>query len=517
VTRSPLFLAALASSAVPGLDPVTVEGVRRGPDDLFEVAYLRDTQDRRWVVRAPVSQAAGAMLEDVTTLGTLLSRRLDVAVPTVRGQVVVPEGRAVVYLRLPGRPLDFSALPPGPLAGEVGRTLARVHNLDHLLYDEAGRPAYDAEAHRRRQLSELDRAAATGHVPTALLNRWEDLLEDVSLWRFAPCPIHGSFTGENVLAGFSDDADASSGTVHGVLAWEEARVGDPADDFAELVTLASPDALDSVLEGYAHERHERPDAGLVRRARLAGEMASVRLLLRAVSAGDVHRVDDLAEQLRDLDESIEADDRRHADEDAAREERRRAERAEAFAAAEAAAGRSRPESLPDDAPWDATVPHDPFASPVTGTVATGVVAQGPDDPDGVAAEGDGVVNGVVDGAVEAATAAGPGDEGEGVGDRTGAAVPHTDEVAVVDRDDSPFEIDEAEALPPVDDTNTDTDTDTDTDAAEVRDADGTGDPVVDEHEGASDFVPVRTDGSGDRPARTGAVRGTKKNRGGRRR
>ncbi len=517
MTRSPLFLAALASSAVPGLDPVTVEGVRRGPDDLFEVAYLRDTQDRRWVVRAPVSQAAGAMLEDVTTLGTLLSRRLDVAVPTVRGQVVVPEGRAVVYLRLPGRPLDFSALPPGPLAGEVGRTLARVHNLDHLLYDEAGRPAYDAEAHRRRQLSELDRAAATGHVPTALLTRWEDLLEDVSLWRFAPCPVHGSFTGENVLAGFSDDADASSGTVHGVLAWEEARVGDPADDFAELVTLASPDALDSVLEGYAHERHERPDAGLVRRARLAGEMASVRLLLRAVSAGDVHRVDDLAEQLRELDESIEADDRRHAEEDAAREERRRAERAEAFAAAEAAAGRARPDSLPDDAPWDATVPHDPFASPATSAVTgavTGAGGPGSAAPAAAAADEGGTTDGTgraatgstgptdAPGADEhgsatggSASSAGMVDEGTAVHGRTGAAVPHTDEVAVVDRDDSPFDSDAAEALPPTAD----------------------GDPVVDEPEGASDFVPVRTAGSGDPSLRPTGVRGTKKNRGGRRR
>lgn len=348
---------------MPGLDPVKVEGVRSRPGDPYEVAHVHDSQDRLWSVKAPTTQAAGAMLEDVTTLSHLLGRRLEVAIPMVRGQIAVPEGRAVVYLRVPGRPLDFAGLPPGPLAGEVGRTLAHIHNVEHLLYEEAGLVSYDAEAHRRRQLSELDRAAATGHVPTNLLTRWENLLEDVSLWRFAPCPVHGTFTGENVLASFDDDEDAGSGRVRGVLAWEEAHIGDPADDFAELITTASPEATDSVLEAYAQSRVERPDPNLVARARLAGEMAPLRTLLRALAAGQLGLVEQCAERLRLLDEQTEADDRRHAEEDLERQERARRERAEAFAAAEAAAGRARPENLPDDVAWEATAPHLPFAQP----------------------------------------------------------------------------------------------------------------------------------------------------------
>jgi hypothetical protein len=101
VTRSPLFLAALASSAVPGLDPVTVEGVPSEPGDLFEIAYVQDGQDRRWVVKAPCTPAAGAMLDDISSLSGLLGRRLDVAMPMVRGFAPVPEGRAAVYLRVP--------------------------------------------------------------------------------------------------------------------------------------------------------------------------------------------------------------------------------------------------------------------------------------------------------------------------------------------------------------------------------------------------------------------------------
>ena len=323
MTRSPLFLAALASSAVPGLDPVSVEGVAARSGGLFEVAEVQDSQDRRWVVKAPCTPAAGAMLDDITSLCRLLGRRLDVAVPMFRGHAPVAEGRAAVYLRVPGRPLDFSGLEPGTLAAELGRTLAHIHNIEHLLYEEAGRPSYDAEAHRLRRLSDLDRAAATGHVPTGLLTRWERLIEDVSLWRFAPAAVHGSFVGDNVLASFDDEDDAASGHIRGVLAWEESRVGDPADDFAELVARASPDTLDTVLEAYSQSRVERPDTNLVVRARLAAEMAPLTMLLHALASGQLGLVERTADELRSLDARVDEDDRRHAQEDAARSERTR--------------------------------------------------------------------------------------------------------------------------------------------------------------------------------------------------
>ncbi|MDN5768232.1 MAG: phosphotransferase [Humibacillus sp.] len=520
MTRSPLFLAALASSAVPGLDPVLVEAVRTRPDDPFEVAHVTDSQDRLWAVKVPRTQAAGAALEDVTRLCHLLGRRLEVAIPMVRGQVTVPEGRAVVYLRVPGRSLDFASLPPGPLAGEVGRALAHIHNVEHLLFEEAGLVSYDAEGRRRRQLSELDRAAATGHVPTNLLTRWEHSLEDVSLWRFAPCPVHGTFVGENVLASFDDEADAATGRVRGVLAWEEAHIGDPADDFAELIAVASPDAVDSVLEAYAQSRVERPDANLVSRARLAGEMTVVRTLLRALSAGLLGVVEQASEALRALDEQTEAEDRRHEREDAARLERDRLERSEAFAAAEAAAGRSRPADLPDDAPWDATAPHVPSfdpdahrpaaapnADPVgsldavpSGAVSDGAVSDGAVSDGAVVADDRATQPHIptpdwsepatpeqrapdsADSADEPRTQA--ADDGGPAGGPPPVAGAETDAeaVPVLDRHDATsFEIDQAEALPGGDTSSGDDD------AAGADDEFGV---VVDEHEGASAFVPT---------------------------
>lgn len=318
--RSPLYLAALASAAVPGLDPASVEALPSEEGQQFDVAFVQDTQHRRWVVRAPRTQVAGARMDLTVALLGLLARRLPFAVPTPKGFAALKEGgRAAVYPYLPGQNIRFEALQPGPgLAAELGRTIAALHNADHQIFDEAGLPAYDPDTYRTRRLAELDRAAATGHVPTALLARWERSLEDVSLWRFAPTPTHGDLTGDQVLAVFDDEQDSSTGRVRALTGWEDAKVADPADDFASLVWQASPEAFETVMEAYAHARVERPDKHLETRARLAAEMRLVSDLMTAVSADDRRLVDRHAASLRRLDERI------HAEEEAADDYRREA-------------------------------------------------------------------------------------------------------------------------------------------------------------------------------------------------
>jgi macrolide phosphotransferase len=281
------------------------------PGHQFEVAFVQDTQQRRWVLRAPISAAAGAQMDVSVALLGLLARRLPFSVPTPRGFVNLKEGgRAVVYPYIKGRPLDFEHLPAGPgIAAELGRALAALHNIDLALCEEAGLTSYDPDTYRTRRLSDLDRAAATGHVPTGLLSRWERSLEEVSLWRFAPTPTHGDLTGDEVLAVFEDDKDATTGRVRGLTGWENAKVADPADDFATLVTQASPSALDSVLEAYAAARVDRPDKHLERRARLAGELRLVSELLVAVGSRNPRRIEACAERLRQLEADTHDDAR----------------------------------------------------------------------------------------------------------------------------------------------------------------------------------------------------------------
>lgn len=308
--RTPTFLAAVASAGVPGLDPVSVEALPSVPDQDYDVAFVQDTEHRRWVVRAPRSELAGARMDLTVTLLQLLARRLPFTVPAPRGFVELKGGgRAMIYPYLPGHNLAFDTLPPGAgPAAELGRALAALHNTDPRLFDEAGMPSYDTDSYRTRRLAELDRAAESGRVPTALLARWEHALEDVALWRFAPTPVHGDLTGDQVLAVFEDDSDASTGRIRGITGWEDAKVADPADDFAALVDEADPATVETVLEAYAHARVERPDPNLLVRARLAAELTVLAQLMRADASDDTQAVEGLSSRLRRLDEEVHAED-----------------------------------------------------------------------------------------------------------------------------------------------------------------------------------------------------------------
>ena len=282
-----------------------------GPSRSFEVAFVQDHEHRRWVIRCPRTPAASARLEQSAALLTLLTRRLTMPVPVVKGWVALPEGgRAAVHAYLTGRAIDLASIAPGSsLAVGLGRALAHLHNLDRRVYEEAGVPTYEAEAYRTRRLAELDRAAATGRVPTGLLTRWEHTLEDVSLWRFTTTPTHGGIGSSTILATPDDGAEPD---VKSLLGWESAQVADPADDLAALVGELHSDSLDTVLEAYAHARSDRPDQHLQERARLVHQMQLVRTMMSAVAAGDDDGAEEHARQLRRLDDRLAREDEERA-------------------------------------------------------------------------------------------------------------------------------------------------------------------------------------------------------------
>ena len=170
------------------------------------------------------------------------------------------------------------------------------------MFDEAGVPVYDAETCRTRHLADLDRGAATGHVPTALLSRWERALEDVSAWRFAPTPVHGDLTGGRFLVTFADEEDPETASVRAVTGWEHAKVADPADDFAAIEAECSRETFESIVEAYSLARIERPDRHLRHRAKVVSELRLLTRLLDAVHAAEPPLITRRAAELRVLDE-----------------------------------------------------------------------------------------------------------------------------------------------------------------------------------------------------------------------
>jgi macrolide phosphotransferase len=295
--RSPLALAALASAAIRGLEPVHARILEAAADDV-DVALVEDNLKRHWVVRAPRNAAAGVRMDQEDQLISQLMSWLPFGLPQVEGSAVLRSGgRAVVHRQLKGHPVRPPELVHRPgLAAAYGRAVAAIHDLPVRLVEEAGLPVYTADEYRFRRLAEVDRAAATGQVPTRLLTRWEKAVEEVGAWRFVPCCVHGDLAGENVLV--------EGETVTGVVEWSETRVADPADDLAWLAIGATEPALDGVLAAYTAARREPPDAGLRRRARLSGEFALARWLMHGVGIDDRAIVDDAVQMLADLDATI---------------------------------------------------------------------------------------------------------------------------------------------------------------------------------------------------------------------
>ncbi|HST83832.1 MAG TPA: phosphotransferase [Kineosporiaceae bacterium] len=295
--RSPLALAALASAAIHGMEPIHTSRLVASADDV-DSAQIEDSLKRHWVVRAPRTAAAGIRMDQEAELIDQLMSWLPFGLPQAEGTAPLPTGgKAMVHRRLPGHPIRPLELLHRPgLATAYGQAVAAIHDLPVRLIEDAGLPVYSAEEYRFRRLAEIDRAAATGRVPTRLLTRWERAVEEVGAWRFVPCCVHGDLAGDNVLV--------EAERVTGIMDWSETRVADPADDLAWLAIGSTEPALDSVLAAYIAARRESPDPSLRRRARLSGEFAIARWLLHGVNLDDAAIIEDAVQMLADLDASI---------------------------------------------------------------------------------------------------------------------------------------------------------------------------------------------------------------------
>ncbi|WP_018760264.1 macrolide 2'-phosphotransferase [Arthrobacter sp. 135MFCol5.1] len=295
--RKPIALAAIATAAVPGLTPTAVSSAPDDPAD-FDSALLLDSEGKRWRVRSPRHAEASARLETeflvLRAFAPAVRAELPFLMPTVAGSVRLGTLSTFVYSHLSGttRSVEELTSGPGSVAREIGTALAAIHDLPRSLVSNADLPSYTPNEFRQRRLNELDQAATTGKIPAALLRRWEHAMEDVSLWRFNPCVVHGDLHEDNLLI--------ESGRVTAVTGWTDLRIGDPADDFAWLVASNEQDFVDAVLKSYTSGRRDAPDQHLLRRAALSAEFALAQYLVKGLAAGDEAMVSEAEGMLESL-------------------------------------------------------------------------------------------------------------------------------------------------------------------------------------------------------------------------
>lgn len=255
------------------------------------------------MIRVPATAAAGAAFESELTFlqavaPYVATGALPFEVATIAGTSQLPEGgRSAVFPQLPGYPLVVETITAGSgLAVSLGQAIAAIHELPAGLLERTGHASYTAQEYRQRRLSELDEAAATRLVPTTLLTRWEERLDDEDSWAFTPTVTHTNIAAETILV--------RSGSVSAVTDWSNVQVGDPADDLAWLLTAAPAEAVDTIVGAYLGRRTSPVDDQLLTRASLASELALIRWLLYGVRAGLHDVIDDALSLLADLDASV---------------------------------------------------------------------------------------------------------------------------------------------------------------------------------------------------------------------
>lgn len=323
--RTPFELAAVATAAVPGLTPTAAA---TAPDDAadFDSALLLDSEGKRWRVRSPRHPEASARLETefmiLRAFAPAIRAELPFLMPTVAGTVRQGALSTFVYAHLAGATRSIEELSScnDALAKEIGTALAAVHDLPQSLVNNADLPSYTANEFRQRKLNELDQAATTGKIPPSLLRRWEHALEDVALWRFNPCVVHGDLHEDNLLI----DGDS----VTALTGWTDLRIGDPADDFAWLVASNEQRFVESVLRHYTEARRDTPDGHLLRRSALLAEFALAQYLVKAMASGHSEMTGEAEGMLKSLADDIEEQNALAAEE----AEAAAAEEAEAAAA-----------------------------------------------------------------------------------------------------------------------------------------------------------------------------------------
>ena len=304
MARSHLTLAALATSAVDGLD-VAASQPFGAPGGDFDAALLTGGDGRHWTVRVPRSERAEAeQSSDLVALRALsagVRTRLPFAVSTFAGQVPVDGTRAVVYEFVYGTKVPLASFSI-EYAASVGEAIAAIHALPTSFVVDAGLPAHSPVDTLRSTIALMDRAAATGLVPAALLRRWEAASEESSLWQFSPVVVNGSLGSDSFLA--SDGRDGER-RVSGVLGWHALRVGDPARDISWLFG-GGDDVFDAAFAAYSRVRGS-VDRQLRQRAMLLSELEIARWLLHGTETRSTEIVDDAVRMLSGLVDEVQKD------------------------------------------------------------------------------------------------------------------------------------------------------------------------------------------------------------------
>jgi aminoglycoside phosphotransferase (APT) family kinase protein len=249
-----------------GVTPVGVLGAG------FRSVAVETAEGRVFRIARNPAAAAGHARE--ARLLPVLRSRVPVAIPDPRWHAGPSEQfpfGVIGYPKLPGTPLSPALLPradEAAIAAGLGAFLLALHRFPP---EEAGALGLPGPGTRECELATLRgevlpplREALAAKEYRAVSRWWDAFLADERMGRYPPVVRHGDLWYENILV------DAAGRTVIGVVDFEEAAIGDPAQDFATQLHLGERFAA-RVIDAY-RALGGVLDAGLPHRLRKLWEL-----------------------------------------------------------------------------------------------------------------------------------------------------------------------------------------------------------------------------------------------------
>ncbi len=292
MATTPFTLAALATSAVPGLVVTGTRAHTSGSSGEFTSAVL-GSESGEVIIRVPATPAAevrqSAELLSLAALAEGARASLPFALPTTLGMTRAGDTRAVASSFLAGVPASLEQIAAdSDLLGQVAEAISAIHSLPSSLARDGGLPVRDAEEVRANIAKLVQRAADTGMLPSTVRTRWNDVLEAAQVWSFQPAVVHGALAPELLLTEGSE--------LTGVLGWHELSLGDPAVDLHWLL-LTDHEVFDATVAKYTALRGVSGQQELAIRARFYHEIEVAKWLLHGFESHDQSVVDDAVTML----------------------------------------------------------------------------------------------------------------------------------------------------------------------------------------------------------------------------
>jgi aminoglycoside 2''-phosphotransferase len=159
----------------------------------------------------------------------------------------------VAYRKLPGVPLDQALLRQPAIIQALAQFLSALHAFPASQAAVLKVPGGNASDWRKMQ---LDFYTWIQEQLFPLLDKrqrfrardtWEPFLENVTNFQFHPVLIHADLAAEHILC------DPQAGNITGLIDWEDAALGDPALDFAGLLSLGDLESVRAVIGAYQGE------------------------------------------------------------------------------------------------------------------------------------------------------------------------------------------------------------------------------------------------------------------------